>query len=112
LFLTYEQLSRDLEGCIRKIAAFIGMELPRERLLATVERSSFDFMKAHEPKFDPALELLWEQGVQLKSFLGNGKVGDGTVRLSESHHARFDSALGRRLAKLGIPVVANGSPTK
>jgi hypothetical protein len=112
LFLTYEDLSRDLDACLRKIAAFLGLELPPERLLTIRERCGFDFMKAHEPKFDPALELLWEQGIQLKSFLRNGKVGGGAVRLNEDQHTRFDGAFSNRLAQFGIPIMATGCATR
>jgi hypothetical protein len=111
LFLTYEELSSDLDGCLRKIATFLKIELPPERLVTIRERCGFDFMKSNEHKFDPALELLWEQGIQLKSFLRNGKVGGGAVRLSEAQRAQFDRAFSDRLEKLGIPV-ANGCAMK
>jgi hypothetical protein len=104
LFLTYEELSSDLEHCIRRIAAFIGRDLPPERLAMILERSSFAFMKAHEHQFDPALESLFEQGVQLKSFLRRGRVGEGAVCLTEEQRARFDEAFNKRLRELGIPL--------
>jgi sulfotransferase family protein len=108
LFLTYEELSRDLESCLRKIAALIGVELPPERLPGILERCGFGFMKAHEHKFDPALELLWEQGVQLKSFLRQGKVGDGAMALSDEQRARFQRAFRDSLAAAGTPAELAG----
>ena len=59
-------------------------------------------MKQHEQKFDPALETLWEQGVKLKSFLRNGRAGEGAVALSEEQTARFEKAHANRLGKQGI----------
>jgi hypothetical protein len=110
LFLTYEELARDLEGCIRKITAFCGFDVPPERLPVILERCSFAFMKKHESQFDPALETLWEQGVQLNSFLRNGRVGEGAIHLSGEQEARFDQAFRRQLGRTGfaVPVVAAG----
>lgn len=104
LFLTYEELKRDLEGSIRRIAAFIGQDVPPDRMPLIVERSSFDFMKQHENKFDPAMESLWEQGVKLKSFLRHGRAGEGAVCLTEEQKTRFEKAFAKQLDDLGIPL--------
>jgi hypothetical protein len=102
LFLTYEQLKSDFDGSLRQIAEFCGWELSPEKLDRVRERSSFEFMKQHEQKFDPALESLWEQGVKLKSFLRNGRVGEGAITLSEEQTERFEKVYDDRLGQLGI----------
>src|SRR5262245_40191290 len=89
LFLTYEELTRDLESCVRRIADFCGFDLPPERLPGILERCRFAFMKEHERKFDPAMEVLWEQGVQLNGFIRRGRVGESAVELSSDQRARF-----------------------
>lgn len=104
LFLTYEELKRDLEGAVRRIAAFLGRDVPPQRMPGIAERCGFAFMKQHEDKFDPAMESLWEQGVKLKSFLRRGRVGDGAVCLTEEQQARFDQTFGSRLRELGVPL--------
>lgn len=104
LFLNYEELSADLEACLRRIAAFLGRDVPPEKLPGIIERCGFAFMKQHEEQFDPVLEQLWERGVQLKSFLRQGRVGDGAVSLDEEQQARFDEAFARRLKPLGVPM--------
>jgi hypothetical protein len=113
LFLSYESLSRDLEACIGKVAAFIGREAPMERLPQIVERCGFAYMKAHESKFDPALELLWEGGLQLRSFLRSGQVGDGAESLSEEQQAAFREAVRKKLDPSGslFGVAADGGQT-
>ena len=98
LLLTYEELTRDLEACLRRIIAFCGFEVSPERFPQILERCSFAFMKAHEGQFDPAMELLWERGVQLNSFLRAGRIGDGTVYLDDEQNARFERAYQRYLA--------------
>ncbi len=92
LFLTYEELKRDLEGCIRRIIAFCHLEVAPEKLPLTVEHCSFAFMKQHEHKFDPALEVLWEQGTQFNSFLRAGRMGEGARELTPEQQVRFDAA--------------------
>jgi peroxiredoxin len=94
LFLTYEELTRDLEGTIQRIIAFCGIEVAEQRLPQILERCSFAFMKQHESKFDPALEMLWESGAQLNSFLRVGRTGEGTRELSRVQRSRFDQVLG------------------
>jgi hypothetical protein len=103
LFLTYEELSRDLEGAIGRIAAFIGREPSATELPRIVERCRFAFMKQHEEQFDPVVESLWEQGVQLNSFLRNGRVGAGAVFLSKGQNARFEEALRNEWGLAGVP---------
>jgi hypothetical protein len=102
LFLTYEELTRDIESCIRKIADFCDWELSPEKLARVRECSRFEFMKQHESRFDPALETLWEQGVKLKSFLRNGRVGDGATTLSDEQKTRFEQVYADRLVNKGI----------
>ena len=57
LFLTYEELARDLPACIRRISAFYGLNVPADRLPGIIERCSFNFMKKHEAQCDPALDV-------------------------------------------------------
>jgi Sulfotransferase domain len=99
LFLTYEELTRDLEGCIRKISDFCGLDTRADTLPGIVERSSFSFMKKHEAQFDPAIEMLWEQGTRLNSFLRNGRVGDGAIHLSCEQLERLEEAFRNGFAK-------------
>src|SRR5262245_14593009 len=88
LFLTYGELTRDLEGCVLRLAAFCGFEAALERLQAILQRCSVAFMKQHESQLDPALESLWEAGVKLSCFLRNGRVGEGAAQLDGEHQQR------------------------
>jgi hypothetical protein len=92
LFLTYEELVSDLEGCLLRIIAFCHLNVPPERLPLILERCSFAFMKQHENKFDPAIEALWQQGAKLNLFLRAGRVGEGARQLNQEQQARFEQA--------------------
>lgn len=92
LFLTYEELTRDLEGCLRRIIGFCHLEVTPEKLPLIVQRCSFAFMKQHESKFDPALETLSQHGVKLNSFIRTGRTGEGVRELTPEQQVRFDEA--------------------
>jgi hypothetical protein len=112
LFLTYEELTRDLEGSVRKVAAFCGFSVPPERLPLILGRCGFAFMKQHESRFDPVLETLWEQGTQLNAFLRNGRVGDGALHLSREQEEQFEQAARKQLGETNVAredVVAPGT---
>jgi hypothetical protein len=74
--------------------AFCDLNVPEERIPVILERCSFAFMKQHESKFDPAMEMLWEGGTQLNSFLRVGQVGTGERELSKAQRTRFDQVRG------------------
>ncbi len=52
LFITFEEMKRDLAGSVRAVADFVGAELDPPTMARVVEQSSFAFMKAHASKFD------------------------------------------------------------
>ncbi len=113
LFLTYEELTRDLESCIRKVSDFCGLYVPSERLPGIVARCSFNFMKKHEAQFDPTMETLWEEGVQLNSFLRSGRVGEGKTHLNSEQEARFSRAFRQQLEPAGYSwPIPGGSTTE
>jgi len=108
LFLTYEELSRDLAACLHRIIAFCGFDVSPERLPGILERCSFAVMKKHESQFDPAMEWLWERSVQLNGFLRNGRTGEGKQALTAEQEARFVRAFNKHLAATGIVFGSSG----
>jgi len=108
LFLRYEELLGDLEGCLRRVIAFCGFEIAPERFPTILERCSFAFMKQHESQFDPVTGASWEQGAQGKAFLRTGRTGDWKGQLSPEQAARFDRAFDRHLGPTGIDFSPDG----
>jgi len=109
LFLTYEELTADLERCLHRIIAFCGFEVPPERIPRILERCRFSFMKENEAKFDPVLETLWEAGSQLNTFLRQGRVGEGAIALSHQQGEQFDAAFRTLLGNCGIEFGCEGA---
>jgi hypothetical protein len=102
LFLRYEDLLRDLEGCVRRVIAFCDLQVDPARFPIILERCSFAFMKAHESKFDYHLGVLWEQGVRCNAFIRQGKAGVWKGTLSPGQAARFDRTFRSQLGGRGI----------
>jgi hypothetical protein len=102
LFLRYEDLLHDLEGCLRRIIAFCDLEVEPARFPTILERCSFAFMKAHESKFDYQLGVLWEQGVQCNAFIRQGRAGAWKGTLSPQQAARFNRTFRSQLGGRGI----------
>jgi hypothetical protein len=55
LIFSYEGMTADPEGHVRRLAAFCGIPLDDALLTLTLERSSLAYMLAHKDRFDDAM---------------------------------------------------------
>ena len=53
LYLTYEEMKKDTEAVVGKLADFLGVTLDDERLARVLERSHINYMRQFEDKFKP-----------------------------------------------------------
>jgi hypothetical protein len=102
LVVRYEELTKDLECVIKKIAAFCGFAIAPRDMPGILERCSFSFMKRHETKFDHMTEVLWERNFLPGSFIRQGSSGTGKVRLTEEQQAKFNLLYRRYLANVQV----------
>ena len=80
LSFSYEGMTADPEGTIRRLAAFCGLPLDEARLALTLERSSLGFMLAHKDRFDDAMmRALSETRGNLPPGCDSAKVRKGGV---------------------------------
>ena len=98
LYLTYEDLTNNLEGCIERITKFCNFDQVAIDLDRVKERSSFDFMKAHEDKFG-------EQPVELPpfvydQFIRKGQAGAGETHFSKEQKERIQAELKEKIGGL------------
>lgn len=107
LLFCYEDMKQDLEGTVRRVAAFMGLEGDEELIALATRQSSFEFMRAHEHQFDehPMAQRLSALGgppVERMTKVRSGKTGSASV-LSEKVRAALAEAWERELAgPLGI----------
>jgi hypothetical protein len=67
MLLHFGQLKADLPGQIRRIAAFLDIEVDERRWPAIVEHCGFDYMKAHATKSVPLGGAFWHGGARPSS---------------------------------------------
>ena len=101
LHVRYEDLSADLEGGIRRIAAFLGIPIQQERLPDILHRCGFAYMKQHHARFDVRLAY-FDAGGPGGGFIRAGVVGGGKAALNAEQQTAVGAMVDRLRAKLGI----------
>lgn len=86
LFLCYEDLKSDLKAQVTKIAAFMSTDkhdfTKDEIITQATERSTFEFMKAHQHKFDEKLSKIARNeacGLSKDAGMNSTKINSGTI---------------------------------
>jgi hypothetical protein len=100
LFLRYEDMIQDLEGCIKQIARFCKIEIAPERIPEILEKCHFTFMKKYENKFDPIMEKILEKGYIQNLFFRKGKTGESKEYLTSEQQMCFYQELKKYKALL------------
>ena len=92
----FANLKKDLEGEIRRIAAFLEIPISDEDWPRIVEHCSFAYMKAHAAQSAPLGGALWDGGAE--TFINKGTNGRWQELLSKADIAAYKS---RALKELG-----------
>jgi len=92
----FNDLKRDLDGEMRKLAEFLECDVPADRWAAVVEHCTFDWMKAHAENVSPLGGAVFEGGA--KSFIHKGVNGRWRDVLTADDIAAYER---RALAELG-----------
>lgn len=109
LMLCYEHMNRDLEGTVRRIAAFVGIPLDDELFDVVMGQSSMEFMLAHKDRFDDFLMRQRSETVgglpagSDSSKVRKGRVGEHRIELPSDVSAELDEIWRQEIeAKLGF----------
>lgn len=70
MLVHFANLKADMPGEIRKIAAFLDIEIDEATWPEILEHCGFDYMKAHAEKFEPMADAMFTGGPQ--SFINKG----------------------------------------
>jgi hypothetical protein len=89
LLVQYEDLKRNLEHEIDRIASFLGIE--DYNVETVLQRASFDYMKHHQSLFHP-VSVRWKEGY---NFIRSGVVGDHTTLFTDEQNDRFIKTIRR-----------------
>lgn len=96
-FMHFEAMKRDMEGEIRRLAAFLDIEIDEARWPAIVEHCSFDYMKKHADKSAPLGGALWEGGAS--TFINKGTNGRWRDVLSAEECANYEALAREKLGE-------------
>ncbi|DBA13450.1 TPA: hypothetical protein GDO54_018568 [Pyxicephalus adspersus] len=101
LFMTYEEMKRDLRSAVIKICNFVDIKLNDDAIDTVVEKSSFKSM-SQDPlanyKFISKDVLDFEKG----DFLRKGTVGDWKNRMTVAQSEKFDRVYKEKMKDLPI----------
>jgi len=87
--LHFSDMKRDLAGAVRRVAAFLDIEIDETMLPKIVEHCSFDYMKAHAETVAPMGGALWQGGA--KTFVNKGTNGRWQGTLSQAEIAAYET---------------------
>jgi aryl sulfotransferase len=110
LFLHFADLKRDLQGQIRRVAAFLEIRLDEKTFDAAVRHCSFDYMKAHAEKHAPHRGRLYKGGA--RAFIHKGTNGRWRDVLSTEDCRRYEAAAEERLGWRCARWLAEGGSLK
>jgi hypothetical protein len=99
LFMTYEEMKKDLPGTVRKIAGFLNIALSEDEVDAVVLHSSFKHMKQIEQKFETGMMVPWSKphGAMVR----RGQHGESDELLTPEQQQRIDEHCRAELLRLG-----------
>ncbi len=98
--LTYTELKRNSAEVIPELAQFLGVQLSSEQLDSVLERSSFSWMKAHEPQFKPPMPP--QRGKRtMPAMIRAGNAGKSNELLTAEQQTAIDDFYRARLRQLG-----------
>ena len=107
LLVHFADLKADLEGEMRRIASFLGCDIPEVRWPTIIEHCSFDYMKAHAANVAPLGGAIFEGGAGV--FINKGVNGRWRDLLTAEDIANYESKARQELGDECAAWLADGS---
>ena len=107
-FVHFNDLLADLEGEMRRVAAFLEIEVPEAEWPVRVELATFASMKRRADAVVPGAGIAWEGGAQ--RFLHKGTNGRWKGVLTEADLALWEESVARQLSPACARWLEHGGP--
>jgi len=98
LLLSFKAMKRDLEGTVRRIAAFLEIDIPDAVIQDVVRQSTFEHMHAIDHKFGMGRVVFWRKPGRM---LRKGAQGGSSELLSAAQQREVDAYCQAELIRLG-----------
>jgi hypothetical protein len=98
LLLSFKHMKRDLEGTVRRIAAFLDIDAPEAVIQDVVRQSTFEHMRGIDHKFNVGRIVPWQEPGRM---MRKGTQGGSSELLSQDQQREVDSYCRRELERLG-----------
>jgi hypothetical protein len=99
LVVTFEQMKADLSAVMRQVAAFLGVSLTEQELQSVYEKSTFEYMKGVDYKFNPPQIMPWSS--KETKMLRKGQSGTSSELLTRAQQQEIDRCCREQLLALG-----------
>jgi aryl sulfotransferase len=106
LFVHFADLKRDMPGQMRRIAAFLGINVDTAKWKTICDYCSFDWMKQHATKSVPLGGAFWDAGAQV--FIHRGVNGRWTDTLTRAESDEYEQRALRELGPECVRWLASG----
>ena len=105
LFVHYNDLKADLSGEMRRIAAFLEIDVPEAQWADVVDRCTFESMRSHADKVGP-FDMMFEGGAE--GFLFKGTNGRWRDVLTSDELARYQKRAAECLPAAAVDWLEHG----
>lgn len=102
LFLTYEEMKKDLRTAIEKVAIFLEKKIPEEKMELLLDHLSFENMKKNSACNLEAVLKLRTGKVESDPFMRKGEIGDWKNYLSPDMSEKFDDFIATNTKGTGL----------
>uniref|UniRef100_A0A672L8J0 Sulfotransferase n=1 Tax=Sinocyclocheilus grahami TaxID=75366 RepID=A0A672L8J0_SINGR len=104
LYITYEEMIKDLRSVVEKITSFLARNLTSQQLNDVVEHSTFKNMKNNpQANYQQIPVILLNH--QLGSFLRKGTVGDWKNYFTVAQNERFDKVYQQKMKDVSLSFI-------
>ncbi|XP_055066419.2 amine sulfotransferase [Misgurnus anguillicaudatus] len=108
LYITYEEMIKDLWSVVKKISLFLGKNLTPQQINMVVEHSTFQNMKEN-PQANYQLISSNLLNHQQGTFLRKGTIGDWKNYFTVAQNERFDSVYQREMKEVPLSFIWDNS---
>lgn len=102
LIVFYEDMKRDLAGCIKKVAAFLQKEITDEQIKQLEEHLSFESMKGNPQVNLEGFREIGFNDIEDGRMIRKGQVGDWMNYFDDEMNRRVDEAVKEHFEGIGL----------